>query len=199
MMMLPILESFVASSQKFSSVTSSRLFFLNKKWIILCISKLFKHGQWYLVNERDTHCKNGRTDLQANLNQVLSDLVLISNKLTVRLTNSFKYLPDFLMVTILKVMQIFPEKTKTKRNATQFYLYRVSKLCDINWLWVVAIKDAERPAASHVEVLVFEKQGDKCPVCHLKNAILHLAWNFKSFKNYFNNKGTNLQCHQYQR
>ena len=44
-----------------------------------------------------------------------------------------------------------------------------------------------------------KKQGDKCLMCHLKNARLHLAWNFKNFKNNFNNKGTNLQCHQYQR
>ena len=128
-----------------------------------------------MVIERDTHCIYGRTDLQANLNEVLSNLVLISNKLTVRLTNSFKYLPDFLMVTISKVMQIFPEKKQQKEIQLNFtFIESPNSVTSIDF---ELSQSKMRNAQLHLtwKSWYLKNKGDKCLVCHLKNARLYLA------------------------
>ena len=157
MMMLPILESFVASSQKFSSVTSSRLFFLKVNYFMYIQTfqtwtMIFGQWTWYTLHiwQNRLTSKSERGPQQSGLDFQQAHCQ------THQLLQISSRLPDG---DNIKSNADLSRKKTTKRNTTQFYLYWVSKLCDINWLWVVAIKDAERPAASHVEVLVFEKQG----------------------------------------
>ena len=120
MTILPILESLVASSQKFSSVTSSRLFFLKMKYFqsylqTMCPNHSFIGKEWTTIFflllttwlltvitkhiPLTTYPTYNISHLQAYLDKVLSNLILVSDN--IRLTNSFKYLPNLLKATSL--------------------------------------------------------------------------------------------------
>ena len=161
MTMLPILESLVASSQKFSSVTSSRLFFLSinyiqryRKHVLLndtsshqILLKISRNICTRIIQHKSTH-KHIWTRSSATWSgsPTTSDSPTPSNIFQTSWGQQFKKSTKYLQT----ILEIF--------SAILYYgdkenLDRVSKFLDINWLWVVAVKDAESPTAPHMEVL----------------------------------------------